>query len=297
MQLEIVREFVVFTRYMNFSRAVNELHTSQPTLSKHMSQLESELGIRLFDVRGRSRSLTPAGEHFLVSAIAWLKDYDEFVAECRKLHSSAHVTLQVTRPYYSDEGSAVYYSRLYRYKELHMLVDFRFSNPYRQDPLDRLLNEEVDVALLYSADTPALPDSIDAVYLDTVPLGIWCRADSELAQEELIQLDALSHYKILTPSDVNTPFYHGLFELLGERGIKYSLKYVETERRDEFYGLRTSDCVYVMPRAMATNLLITVRSDRVFLPLDAELYEYAAMRKGATKGINLCEIFDVDGTE
>lgn len=297
MQLENVREFVVFTRYMNFSRAATELHMSQPTLSKHISQLEAELGIRLFDIKGRSRSLTPAGEHFLVSAIAWLKDYDQFVEECKELHSSAHVTLQATRPYYPDEGSAVYYSRLYRYKELHMLVDFRFDNPYRQDPLDRLLKEGVDIGILYFAGTPKVPDNVHAVFLDAVPLGVWCRADSALAQEKLVQLNELSNYKILTPSDANTPFYHGLFELLDKEGVKHSLKYAETERRDEFYGLRTSDCIYVMPRAMATNQLVTVRSDRVFIPLDGELREYAIMRKGETKGIDLSEIFDIPETE
>lgn len=297
MQLDIVREFVVFTRYMNFTRAASELHMSQPTLSKHIDQLETELGVQLFFLSGRSRSLTPAGEHFLASVISWLRDYDAIVERCKELHASEHATLQVTKPYYPDEGAAVYYSQLCRYKEKRMSVDFRFSNPYRRDPVDRLLNEEVDIGIAYFADDPDVPDNLCAVYLDKVPLAIWCRKDSVLAQKDMVQLDELSHYRILTPNDANTPFYHGLFDLLRKRGIKFSQKFTEAERREEFYGLRTSDNIYVMPRAMAANQIVAIRLDRAFVPLDGELSEYAVMRKGLTMGVDLTEIFDVCESE
>lgn len=44
MQLEYLNEFVVFSRYLNFSKAAAYLNLAQPTLSTHISSMEKELG-------------------------------------------------------------------------------------------------------------------------------------------------------------------------------------------------------------------------------------------------------------
>ena len=39
MRSEVVDEFLVFARHLNFSKAAAELHITQPSLSKHMKEL------------------------------------------------------------------------------------------------------------------------------------------------------------------------------------------------------------------------------------------------------------------
>lgn len=59
---------VLLSQTRNFSQAADSLGISQPALSKHIMNLENELGVKLFDRSTAPLSLTPAGEHFIRSA-------------------------------------------------------------------------------------------------------------------------------------------------------------------------------------------------------------------------------------
>ncbi|NIJ64232.1 DNA-binding transcriptional LysR family regulator [Sphingomonas leidyi] len=49
---------------MNFTRAAEEMHIAQPPLSRQISNLEDELGVRLIDRDARPMRLTSSGEFF-----------------------------------------------------------------------------------------------------------------------------------------------------------------------------------------------------------------------------------------
>jgi DNA-binding transcriptional LysR family regulator len=53
--------FRVVAEALNFSKAAEELHLSQPAVTSQVRSLEESLGIALFDRVGRNATLTPAG--------------------------------------------------------------------------------------------------------------------------------------------------------------------------------------------------------------------------------------------
>ena len=60
--LDYAREFLVLAKQLNFVRAAETLHISQPTLTRHIAYLEQELGFKLLN---RSpMALTEAGQSF-----------------------------------------------------------------------------------------------------------------------------------------------------------------------------------------------------------------------------------------
>ena len=61
--LEYSREFMVLASRLNYTVAAAELNVSQPTLSRHMADLEKELGFRLLE--RNPVALTPAGRYYL----------------------------------------------------------------------------------------------------------------------------------------------------------------------------------------------------------------------------------------
>jgi LysR family transcriptional repressor of citA len=81
MDLKLLRTFQVAARHMNFHETAETLYLSQPTVSKHIRQLEDELGCDLFQRWGRSLSLTPAGERFLICVNHILAETDAMMQE------------------------------------------------------------------------------------------------------------------------------------------------------------------------------------------------------------------------
>src|SRR5580693_2332778 len=76
MEMHQLRYVVAVARAGNFSRAAEQCHVSQPSLSQQIKKLENELGERLFDRLRRETKLTPQGEIFLRRAIRVLEEVD-----------------------------------------------------------------------------------------------------------------------------------------------------------------------------------------------------------------------------
>lgn len=63
--LRQLQVFEVAARCLNFSRAAEELHLSQPAISTQLKALAVEVGLPLFERLGRKTYLTPAGRELL----------------------------------------------------------------------------------------------------------------------------------------------------------------------------------------------------------------------------------------
>src|SRR5271168_123607 len=76
MEMHQLRYVVAVARTRNFSRAAEQCHVSQPSLSQQIQKLEDELGERLFDRMKREAKLTSHGEAFLHRALRILEEVD-----------------------------------------------------------------------------------------------------------------------------------------------------------------------------------------------------------------------------
>ncbi|MEU5792853.1 transcriptional regulator CynR [Streptomyces sp. NPDC047813] len=64
LELRHLRYLLAVAEHGNFTRAAEDLHISQPTLSQQIKQLERTLGTQLLDRTGRTVRLTDAGEAY-----------------------------------------------------------------------------------------------------------------------------------------------------------------------------------------------------------------------------------------
>lgn len=83
MEMHQLRYVVAVARVGNFSRAAEQCHVAQPSLSQQIQKLEDELGERLFDRMKREVKLTPHGEAFLRRAVKILEEVDAAKREAK----------------------------------------------------------------------------------------------------------------------------------------------------------------------------------------------------------------------
>jgi DNA-binding transcriptional LysR family regulator len=80
--------FLVLAETLNFGRAANQLHTSQPALSFQIKAMEAEVGSELFQRDKRHVSLTEAGTKLIASAKLILKEVRSYEDSIRAISGS-----------------------------------------------------------------------------------------------------------------------------------------------------------------------------------------------------------------
>ncbi|MFI9424420.1 transcriptional regulator CynR [Streptomyces achromogenes] len=98
LELRHLRYLLAVAENGTFTRAAEELHLSQPTLSQQIKQLERMLGAQLLDRTGRTVRLTDAGEAYVHHARRALRDLaaaERAVHDVRDL-TRGHLRLAVT---------------------------------------------------------------------------------------------------------------------------------------------------------------------------------------------------------
>jgi len=146
MELHQLRYFCAVAEAGNFSRAAEQSHVSQPSLSQQIMKLEDELGARLFDRLGRSVRLTDLGKTFLPRARAVLRELEAARGDVveRKDSISGLITVGViptVAPYFLP-SRLTSFSREFPEAELIVVEEI---TPVL---LDRLRATTIDVAIL-----------------------------------------------------------------------------------------------------------------------------------------------------
>ena len=85
MELRHLRYFVAVAEALSFTKAAENLHLAQPSLTRQIKDLEAEIGVRLFDRSGKRISLTQEGESFLLDARRLLDECAQSVQAVQRL--------------------------------------------------------------------------------------------------------------------------------------------------------------------------------------------------------------------
>jgi len=95
MDLRRLQCFFALAEELNFRRAAERCHISQPGLSQMLRQLEDQLEVRLFHRDKRNVSLTPAGELFRADADRLVRQMREAVDRVRQVDRGAMGELRI----------------------------------------------------------------------------------------------------------------------------------------------------------------------------------------------------------
>ena len=98
-----LKEFTTLVKTLSFSETSYLLNISDSALSRHIQQLEKELGDKLLDRTTRSVTLTEYGREFLPYAFRILKDYEEGITALNNLRDVRSGAFRLGAYYAIDE--------------------------------------------------------------------------------------------------------------------------------------------------------------------------------------------------
>lgn len=146
MEFHQLRYFVAAAEALSMSRAAEQVHVSQPALSRQIKLLEEEIGVALFDRIKQRIHLTEAGKFFLLSARQLLCDAESAVQRTQERFGGVRRTLRLgfLSPFLDDLVAPVV--REFQQRHPNSKVSL-FDLPPRAQ-LDRLHQHELDFGIL-----------------------------------------------------------------------------------------------------------------------------------------------------
>ncbi|WP_237483969.1 LysR family transcriptional regulator [Vibrio hippocampi] len=165
MDNKTLKTFVSVARHKNFSAAANELHSVQPTVSRHISDLEQQLGVKLFVRTTHVVELTKAGEWLLPEAVNILANEKRVKKQITQLDKNIEQKINIG--YLATACSFFLPCLLDQYSEQHSNVVANLHEMAGQQQEDALIEGEIDVA--FSRRQPTLDGNlfhVDKIYSD-----------------------------------------------------------------------------------------------------------------------------------
>jgi len=202
MELRHARTFVTVAELGTVSQAAVRLRIAQPALSRQISNLEQELGLKLFDRVGRRLVLTGEGEQLLGDCRGLLNCASAIVERAQQLRRGDAGTLKVAASPQFIEGAMSDF--LHRYAQRYPDVQVKLIEAIAwSDTLGMLERGEIHLGQnLLRAVQPDDP-RIAGQPLEAVDLLAACHAPLMLGKSGVIEIARLAAYPLLV---VDTSF-------------------------------------------------------------------------------------------
>ncbi|MBB3287399.1 MULTISPECIES: transcriptional regulator GcvA [unclassified Rhizobium] len=138
--LSALRAFEASARHLSMTLAANELHVTPGAISLQIRDLETALGVRLFERRTRSLALTSEGAEYFATMRTAFRLIREATAALAMRSKDTVLTVTCTA------GFATHWlvPRLRRFEEAHPDIDLRISASHRMMDFQR---DGIDIAI------------------------------------------------------------------------------------------------------------------------------------------------------
>ncbi len=183
-----IRQLKIFDsvcRHMNYTRAAEELHLTQPAVSMQVKQLEEQVGLPLFEQMGRKLYLTEAGkeiQHYSRRIIELLEEADAVIDDLRGArHGLLDISVVSTANYVITPLLAVFAKRFEG-------VTIRLDVSNRQTLLQHLEANEKDLVIM--GQPPADLDLTAEPFMENA-LVVIAAVNHPLTRERKIPLSRL----------------------------------------------------------------------------------------------------------
>jgi DNA-binding transcriptional LysR family regulator len=204
--IKTLKSFISVAKYKSFSEAARELHTVQPAISRHISALEIELEVSLFNRNSRAVTITPAGEQLLKDATEILALTIQAKTQVKRAQNGQVGSLNIA---YLGSACLSFMANLVQtYRTQFPQVHVTLFEMTATEQIEALKTEQIDISF-----SRPLPSSItnefmsQNIYIDKLVAIV--NQQHSLAGKQSIDLALLKNEEFIL---FNRDEAHGLFD-------------------------------------------------------------------------------------
>lgn len=216
MEIREIRAFMTVAQELNFRKAAEILGMSQPPLTRLISNLEYNLGVKLFHRSTRSVELTGEGVHFLRRARQIVGDVENLEQELKSLSENRASSLRIFLHPTAMHSSIPKLISSYKKQFPHVRFDFAKTSFKSID--NKLKNGDIDIAFSINRSGNPL---IHEMEVQSYELGFLVPVAHQLARKKEVKLSDLEGQTLIFhPKNENLGFQAEFARYLRQNKIK-----------------------------------------------------------------------------
>ncbi|MDO5688877.1 MAG: LysR family transcriptional regulator [Tissierellia bacterium] len=215
MDIEYIREFVILSEELNYTRTAEKLFINQSALSRHIAKIEEIVGAKLLVRTTHNVALTEIGVKTYENFKKIITDYDHAIKNVELYTKGLTGTIRLGLLYYHVEIYAK--NILKKMKEGYPSIEVSFSSYQPKEMLESLENKTIDIAIYWNL--PKIrPPFVEYQPLNEEKLVVVLSNAHPLANVEEIMPADLSNNTFIMIKDSEISKYAK--NLLESRGVK-----------------------------------------------------------------------------
>jgi DNA-binding transcriptional LysR family regulator len=209
MELRHLRYFLAVAQTLNFTRAAEHLHMAQPPLSRQIRELEEELGVELFDRRGKRVTLSSAGMVFAERARRILESADAAVIDSQRAARGEIGRLAVGFFEHIAYTLLPELIREFQQRFPDVSIELRWFTAAEQ--VNALARGEVDVAFVRAVPADS---NLTSTMILREPFVIAIAKDNPLTAKRTISIGDCANMRVINYRKDVAPDYHAMINHL-----------------------------------------------------------------------------------
>jgi DNA-binding transcriptional LysR family regulator len=273
LNLKQLQYFRLLAKKEHYTKTASQLFITQPSLSQAISELEKELGVKLFERKGRNVKLTEFGKSFLPYVEKGLNEIEKGEKNLQRLISTTSGVIDLAFIY--SLGTNFVPSMIQQFVNENSDADIGFScyQGTTQMVIKGLKEENYDLAFCTYIENE--PD-IDFIPLAKQEIVLIAHNHHPLVKREFIDLKDIAGYKLVC-FNKNSGLRPILDKLFAEAGIVPEIS-CEVAEDNALIGLvEANQGIGILPRVSTLN-----NFDIKILPTKEPIYQqsiYMAISK------------------
>lgn len=257
MEIERLYEFLVLSEHLNYSKAANQLYLTQPVLSRHIHDLEKQIGASLLIRDTHNVRLTPIGVLFTKEAKEITDKYEEALARVKNATRGLNGVLYIG---FLEAAVKPFLSKfVLKFSEDYPNIKLDFYSNNLDEIITNINNDTIDIGFVTHVETSVFYGlESKLIFRDKLTFAV--SKDNPLAARESITVKELSDFPMISLAKESNPTAHEFHKTFFK---KYKSKYNSVKEvpnvETALFFVSLNKGGFLMPKhlsGMATDLAV-----------------------------------------